>query len=159
MRQGVDNTCLCNVKQTAWSFVAKTLNANKFNSGEPCGVKRLQMSEGVSWCCGLHYRAIPGEGVFFPHVSIMSTWIWLQTRALLLTDFIYKHLQTAQTSILKVQQLLSASVLLWETICYNKVRHGRVCMRDVSCVWVIFDVTNMSPVDSVWDVWHPVHKF
>lgn len=124
---------------------------SKFSWRESCRVKRLQMSEGVTLCWGLHYTAKPEEGDFF-HISIVPAWTWLQSRALLLTDFIYKHLQAAQTSVLKVQQLVSASVQWRETICQNKFRRGRVCVRHVSCTWVIFDVTNISPVDGVWEM-------
>lgn len=46
---------------------------SKFILSEPCRVKRLQMSKGVTLRWGLHYGAMPGEGVFFFRVSIVQS--------------------------------------------------------------------------------------
>lgn len=57
---------LCNVKETALSFVADVSFGwqGKFGYNEPCRVKHPQMSHGVTSHCGLYCRTLPGEGVF-----------------------------------------------------------------------------------------------
>lgn len=157
---------LCNVKETALSF-ASLWRWRKFGVNEPCRVKHPQMSQGVSPHSGLHYRALPGEGVFHVRNVIGSI---KAAGALPFSDFTsvqqgFRHCfpqaSAAETGF-NIQgstagfSLSSAkrNILLN----HNQVLNT-VCVRcRLSCVWLIFVVTNISPMgrklETKVPVWH-----
>lgn len=47
-------------------------DGGNFGHSEPCRVKHPQMSLGVTTLRGVHYRALPGEGVFLVNDVIGS---------------------------------------------------------------------------------------
>lgn len=92
----------------------------------PCGVKHGQMSLSVSSHCGLHYRALPGEGVF--HVknvigSIKAAVHYLSVTSCLTSKdsdtICITYPQQKQASTFRVQQLVSSFSLAKRNILLN----------------------------------------
>lgn len=143
------------------------MNTEDFGYSEPCRVKHPQMWQGVTSRCGLHYRALPGEGVFclVKNVtgSIKSVEYYLSlTSCPCRKKWIHTLFGWRICSWNFNTQGSTAGLSLSAAQRSNLLEHSKVSIRrvrDECCVWLIFVVTNTSTLERTFDVRCSVQKF
>lgn len=139
---------LCNTKETCLYE-----DGGNLATMSPAGLNIIRCHKALLHTVDLHYRALPGEGVFLVKNvigSIKAVVHYLSMTSCLSSKYsdtvCMKQLQQKQASTFRVQQLVPASVQLKEKFYWTTIWYSILCVWNVSRVRLIFVVTNISPI-------------